>query len=541
MKRVAVWLTGVSVVEWILLLVGQCLVQRYSWLLDDAYIYFRYVDNAVLLGNGLVFNAGDFVEGFSSPAWCLLLMVLRLTGCPFWLGIRVLGGLFYAVVWLMLVEVNRCFGPDDAPVSTVNYPLIGISLTYGCVCYSTSGTESPLVIFMAVAFALLMAHPNAHGLQFVVGLAPAVRPELAIPWALVVGYLALSRRQMPWWLFVSGVSSSLGWLAFRIWYYADLLPNTFYLKDGLWFGQGIRHLLDTALPYHLMPVAGIFALLGWMFRRDARSGRRLILIMLALPIVLYVVKIGGDGRHFRYLLFPFVIATGASAGLIELAVARWGGSHRRAWSLSVLVCLASFTLVGFPRQLHIHPMVKPRIAVKSQDYRIHLGIHDAAIHRTKYTPAFAATGAEDEFIEEKRRYRAEGLAGDVVIVTPICRVAYRHWRDRVIHAYGLTDAVLSRTDVPSERPGHKRGLRPLAEDLAGVRRRFGWRPDAIRRALDSGRAPEWMESNREALVILERKVSNRHRLSENLWLSLMRIPPIVIERSGSAADRGGSS
>lgn len=52
---------------------------HYAWLLDDAFVYFRYVDNALFLGRGLVYNAGEYVEGYSSPFWTLLLLVLRST------------------------------------------------------------------------------------------------------------------------------------------------------------------------------------------------------------------------------------------------------------------------------------------------------------------------------------------------------------------------------------------------------------------------------------------------------------------------------
>ncbi|HUU84231.1 MAG TPA: hypothetical protein VM243_12075, partial [Phycisphaerae bacterium] len=35
--------------EWLFLIVGLFLVIHYSWLLDDAFVYFRYVDNLLYL------------------------------------------------------------------------------------------------------------------------------------------------------------------------------------------------------------------------------------------------------------------------------------------------------------------------------------------------------------------------------------------------------------------------------------------------------------------------------------------------------------
>ncbi|MCA9641903.1 MAG: hypothetical protein KC492_14455, partial [Myxococcales bacterium] len=45
--------------EWLLLFAGLTLTWRYFWFMDDAFVYFRYVDNCVFLKRGLVFNPGE--------------------------------------------------------------------------------------------------------------------------------------------------------------------------------------------------------------------------------------------------------------------------------------------------------------------------------------------------------------------------------------------------------------------------------------------------------------------------------------------------
>ena len=52
-----------TAIEWAALAASLFFTLQYSWLLDDAFIYFRYVDNLVYLGRGLVFNEGEYVEG----------------------------------------------------------------------------------------------------------------------------------------------------------------------------------------------------------------------------------------------------------------------------------------------------------------------------------------------------------------------------------------------------------------------------------------------------------------------------------------------
>ena len=63
--------------EWLCLAVGLFLTIHYAWLLDDSYVFFKYVDNLLFLKIGLVHNQGEYTEGFSSPFWTLLLIALR--------------------------------------------------------------------------------------------------------------------------------------------------------------------------------------------------------------------------------------------------------------------------------------------------------------------------------------------------------------------------------------------------------------------------------------------------------------------------------
>ena len=40
------------------------------WYCDDAFITLRYADN-LLAGRGLVYNEGEYVEGYTPPLWLL--------------------------------------------------------------------------------------------------------------------------------------------------------------------------------------------------------------------------------------------------------------------------------------------------------------------------------------------------------------------------------------------------------------------------------------------------------------------------------------
>ena len=49
------------------------------WVSDDVYITFRYVDNFIQ-GNGIVYNEGERVEGYTHFMWFVLLAVFRFMG-----------------------------------------------------------------------------------------------------------------------------------------------------------------------------------------------------------------------------------------------------------------------------------------------------------------------------------------------------------------------------------------------------------------------------------------------------------------------------
>src|SRR5678815_1722287 len=88
-----------SALEWLCLAAGLVLTLQYAWFLDDAFVYYRYVDNLLFLGRGLVFNPGEYVEGYSSPLWALLLIPLRATHANWWLIVRAIGLLGFAGTW----------------------------------------------------------------------------------------------------------------------------------------------------------------------------------------------------------------------------------------------------------------------------------------------------------------------------------------------------------------------------------------------------------------------------------------------------------
>ncbi len=520
----------ISPVECLVMIAGLWLHHRYFWLLDDAFVYFRYVDNLVLLDAGLVFNRGEYVEGFTSPLWLLPLATLRTLGLDHLTSVYLVGVISLIAFQWTLLAINRALSPDGAPA--VNLPLILLGVNYGVLCYFSSGLETPWVQLIAASTALYILRPSSIWLEAFVAQMALLRPDLAIALVSLVLWRWIDARRPPWRLIALAAGPGLAWLLFRIYYYADVFPNTFYLKNESWPSQGLLYLHDTLWPYgaYFIAPATIAGFL-WLRRAGAQGntlhGReRMAMCVIAILATVYVVRVGGDTRHYRYLAFAFCLASCATGGLIEHAMRRWSMPHRGrlATVVSGLLALASFA--AYPRQLEAHPAIWPERGGWAGK------ITDAAWHRHWPLIADYAEWRGEVSADALRRWRRDWEYVEVSSRGP-CVQFYRDMDRFAVQLAGLTNAFVARTQGLLLSPGHNLYSREWFEELRAV-----YRAGPIGRGMfDAARArpdaPAWIEENRETLAIIEAKVFNRHDFFENLELAT-RFPPRMTPMQGQS-------
>jgi hypothetical protein len=520
---------------------GAILTCVYAWVLDDAFIYFRYADNAALLGAGLVFNQGEYVEGYTSPLWMLLLVGVRALHFRYWPVILTSGVAAMLVTWLLAIRVNRGLTSDG--LAEFHLPALWLASCYAVQSHFTSGLETPLVQVSALAFAALVLEPGVGWLQILVGLGPVVRPELDLAFAVAVAWCWYRRRRVPWRLLGAGVLAQAAWLSFRLYYYADYVPNTFHIKVSAAPDLGIHYLHDTLRAYYLYwIVGGLLLLLGVAVVRRGFGTQQLapraVLWLTAAAQTAYVVRIGGDFVHYRYLAFPVLVLVASLGGIVEQALgAASRGRARAAFGLGAAFIV--LIVLAYPVQLPTHPLLLRSEGDTLAMYRVD-NVEDAASHRGR--PDLAPR-EWDKGTAQIRQFRSGGdFTYRWVAGTSWCRSAYEHLDWFVVHSLGLTEPVLAHMNYPFPpwQAGHRWGLEPLANDL--VRLRLAELPSGRKDADDSvyrsavrrGDAGAWIIRNIDALDEIERRTHRPRAFWSNAARAFHGWPKVVVYRNDIA-------
>jgi arabinofuranosyltransferase len=398
------------------------------WMQEDGFINLR-IANQVLAGHGPVFNAGQRVEAYTSPLWLAILVVLKgLLGwaLPFeWLAVLAgialsVAGVAFVVYGARELQVARRRGRFAQPEIVVPAGIAVILAIPAFWDFASSGLETGLAMgWIGACFFVLSRHarlgnrrkePSALGLPSValLGLGPLVRPELllySVSFAVVA--VLLSPRDLRSLLprIATFLAAPVAYQLFRMGFFATVLPNTALAKDAsaaLW-DRGLRYVGNFTGPYAVwVPLVALVALVALC--RPWRANRAWITVALgmALPATLqlvYVVRVGGDYMHGRFLIVP-VLALIAPVAVVPLDLAHRGW-RRQAPVLAVLgiwMVVCAFSLR--PRTFDTPAMEDQRAAV--------VGItHEQHPVRVSQQP---------EFLQSTGHELALGAHGDVLVV-----------------------------------------------------------------------------------------------------------------------------
>jgi len=277
---------------------------------DDAYISLRYLDHW-LRGEGLVFNPGERVMGYSNFLWIVLLAPLGALGIPLPVAAQGLG-LTLTVACLALVsnELVRRHGQVWPAVAAMGW----LVASGPFALWAQAGLEGPL-------FGLLLAGAAIAATRIAERTSPArlatltaclvaatwTRPEGAAYAVVIAAWLAWQQRRRE--AAIGLVAAAAAWLAFASFaflYYGDALPNTYYAKQ-LPLSLAV---IERGALFHWAYIKGQYGatllalgLFGVTAGRSTRAPGWLCVAMIA-AFALYYLRIGGDALVYHRMWAP---------------------------------------------------------------------------------------------------------------------------------------------------------------------------------------------------------------------------------------------
>ncbi|MDW8054897.1 MAG: hypothetical protein RMJ86_10200 [Anaerolineae bacterium] len=293
--------------------------------IDDAFITFRYIRQFVA-GNGLVFNIGERVEGYSNFLWLMLLSPFHALGLDLVVVAKAIGVLL-AVITLWLTAQLA------APLGCGWIAALLLVATAPFAVWAVGGLETMLFacLFAASALAFVQEEETGKGAWSGVlfALLALTRPEGVLFGALAAALRAAKlwrERRAPaihdWWRLGLWLAPPLVHLAWRLNYYGYPLPNTVYAKSlGLHpraFIEGAHYLYTSATT-----LGGVALLLvgSFVVVWRVRALRYAYLLAAVLAYAAFTFAGGGDwmpAQRFLVHVLPAVVVL-ASVGLQWLA------------------------------------------------------------------------------------------------------------------------------------------------------------------------------------------------------------------------------
>jgi arabinofuranosyltransferase len=332
--------------------------RRYFNLFDDAMISMRYAWNFAH-GNGLVWNVGERVEGYTN-----LLMTLVMSASTFLFEKRYavfviqLMGIFFmmgtAFFALKIFEIGQFAGTIFS-----RYLLFAVILLYYPLNYwSIMGMETGLLAFLLSAGVLCsMLYGEKLDAKYLwlmslcFGLAHLTRNEsllfAALAFLYLIPTLKLGSKQIYYFLLAGGLYGLFvaGQLVFRYAYYGELVPNTYTLKlVGMALDERLRNGSGFVQPF--LKETGfviVIAIVGILF---GISRQKAYLFGLFLVSFVYQIYVGGDAWNYWRIMAPtmpflFLIFVLAGSDLMKRA------RIVPAWAGNVLLITMAFTGLYF--------------------------------------------------------------------------------------------------------------------------------------------------------------------------------------------------
>jgi arabinofuranosyltransferase len=298
-----------------------------AFIQDDAFISFRYAHNLVFNGE-LTWNPGELhrVEGYTNFLWTIAIAIFLALGfepvtTSMFLGIIcAFGTLFFTYHLSLLVFQNKLW-------SYLTLIFLGTNYTFSS--YMTGGLETQLQTFLNTftvyyLFYLIENKPLFNklyliffSLLFAINMMTRLDSTIIIVVVFCFFNFSLFRqnyliKEKIVSLVYLTIPSSIvigSWLFWKVGYYGDILPNTYYAKatfsSALIFERGLEYIYVFFQSYWLIP----FIFLSIFYTNKLLVQAQINVFFTLISVwFLYIIRVGGDFMEFRFIVpvLPFL-------------------------------------------------------------------------------------------------------------------------------------------------------------------------------------------------------------------------------------------
>jgi hypothetical protein len=378
--------------------------ERYFTLFDDAMISMRYARN-LANGDGLLWNPGETpVEGYSSLLWTLWMACLHAVQLP---ASKVALAVMISSAAILIAHlwfVHRiALTVSDGCRRTAACSVALVGFYYPLVFWSVRGLEVGLhtLIASAAAWQVLQLRRAVHTRRFgalaaLLASAVLVRPDAVVLCAVVIVFAVRAaapgtRAKSAAALIVPLLAIAAAHTMFRLAYYGDVLPNTYYLKlTGAPFSErltsGVIALATLTLWHLLVPVA----LASVIWRRVNEEPALSLLAVIVVGQCAFSVYAGGDAWEWmnyanRYITvgMPALLIL-AACGMTRI-LDRCGAQGRSRTAMAVVLVSAVLGQTTIPHAIRWVQHGGAEVNWDKERARLGIALHMA-------TPSHASLG-----------------------------------------------------------------------------------------------------------------------------------------------------
>jgi arabinofuranosyltransferase len=378
---------------WIILLAALAI---HAWHLrlvnDDFFISLRYAENW-LKGEGLVWNPGERVEGYTNFMYVVILAGVLKSGAEPVMAAQMLGFISACIALFLTARTYQRLNPQENPGPEMIAPAMLVS-SGPYAAWSVAALETP--IFLALVLAALLLFFKwldekktwtiiAGGFLFT--LSAMTRPEglafyaIALLWLQGTAWKREGRITLSIWPALMGlVIIYIPYFIWRYSYYGWLLPNSFYARMGTSISQDVM-LWKKGISYIFLflktyPLLALLAIPVFMKRKDSVNARLALILILIFFWMAYLVAVGGDSKiYFRLMVpaMPFIAilctenirrAGYLAAGLIKKTGKEEKAGRDIAYFIAAVVCLSmlapSLRGYDYKRLVHVREKANPQ-------------------------------------------------------------------------------------------------------------------------------------------------------------------------------------